>query len=187
MILNNKNLPKVISGKNKTPFIVEGFTESSMKFDTLLTAVYDVNRSSLLNNRVFTAQCGVSVECQEYKDLFFKTKTADQSTKTGCCAGLFVDFIQPNFDLQSTYNSNDIRILFKNTTDVEFTTTLVFDIPNIYTVSYLNEIIINIIYDTNFENKNVEIYHPIIKNFINRESLLINLPKTNGDIINLDL
>ena len=185
---NNNQLPTTISGRNKTPFILDGLTQSSMLFDSVLTASYDSSKSTLLNKNIYVINCGKSNDCKEYVDAFRKTKNSDKNSKTGCCVGLSAYFIKPDYDYDNTaYNSSsNLKILFKNKSDIELSSVIPFDIPNIYTISYLNEVIVSIIYDTNFENQKIEVYHPVIKS-VKNSGLSITLPKTNGNVQNINL
>lgn len=182
------NEPRIITGKNKVSFIFDGLSPSSMLFDSVITATYNSNKSMLVNKNIYTANCGKSSDCREYSDAFRKTKESDKNSKTGCCVGLSAYFIKPDYDYDNQLydSSNNLKILYKNRSEIELSSVIPFDIPNLYTISYLDEIIVSIIYDSNFENQKIEVYHPVIKSLKN-SGLNIALPKTNGNVQNINL
>jgi hypothetical protein len=159
------------------------------QYDSELVASYDSEKSVLLNQTIFSAKCGLREDCIGYDPPFTGSKgKKDTDPKIGCCVGLGAYFILPNYDYDNInlYNSTNLKILFNNTTNTELSSIPSFTIPNIVTISYLDEIIINLIYDANFENKKIELYHPVT-NLINKNSLTVTLPKTDGEIQNINL
>lgn len=180
---------KTVSAKNKLPFVPPGFLQSSTQYDFVLYASYDNFKSFLQSKSIFTAQCGISEECREYVPAFGgKASKIDKRIKTGCCVGLYVNFMLPYYDLRNSelYTSENLKVLFKNSSDTELSKFTPLGPPNLLTVSYSNEIIISIIYDSNFENKTLELYHPFILQIKNK-ALTIVLPKTNGNVQNIDI
>jgi hypothetical protein len=162
------------------------------QYDSELLASYDSEKSVLLNQTIFSAKCGLREDCLEYNPPFTGSKgkgdKKDKNSKIGCCVGLGAYFILPNYDYDNInfYNSFSLKILFNNSSDIELFSVPSFTIPNILTISYLDEIIISLIYDANFENRNIELYHPVTK-LVNKNYLEIILPKTNGNIQNINL
>jgi hypothetical protein len=184
-----------VSGKNKLPFIPENFDSQISKnfYNAIIVPQYDLGRSNLLNKHIWTGKCQLMGDCVDF--LVNDNKAVLRSNEQpgallfgGCCAGLTIDFIQPDYDISNTLNDyvSFCKILFNSTVDEDLSVIGSFDIPNILSISHSAEIIISIIYGNNFENKEVNIYHPII-NQIKNSSLTITLPKTNGLVNNINL
>jgi hypothetical protein len=184
----------LIMSTNK--FAVKGLDRFVVGFDSFLSARYNPKLFNLLDTIVFTANCGVFEDCLEYDSIFSKPKKKDKDSKIGCCVGLNIDFIQPSYHFSENYfvpnsvspgGSIIVGAFFKNTTDFELSNVIEFGPPNILTLSYLDEIIISIIYDSNFENKDLVLYHPVITELKNQLYYSLVLPNTNGQIQNINI
>lgn len=189
----NERPPKVISGKKKLPFVPPNFDVkiSNNSYNAIIVPIYDFNRSNLLNKNIWSGKCQLYVDCIDF--LVNKNKVKEFGTTTsfmngGCCSGLTVDFIQPERDITNTpdHYGDMCKILFDSTVDQDLSVLVAFDIPNILSISYLDEIVVSIIYNNNFENKEINIYHPIIQQIKNSSSTIL-LPKTNGLVNNINL